>query len=123
LVSYGVGFTRFDENWANEAVGYRETPEYMRVETRPDGSMRAPEARRHTFEIISLDALVNTPRGELSCIVIQRTKDWQAQEDGVDLDEAETKQYWFARGVGKVQEVNLDNGNTETLVDFFIPTP
>ena len=120
-VTYGVGFTRFNENWANEAVGYRETPAYERVETRPDGTMRAPEARRHTFEILSLAEDVETPKGTFSCIVIRRTKDWQAEEDGIDADDAEAKQFWFARGVGKVQELNLDSGNAETLQDFSIP--
>lgn len=122
-VSYGVGFTRFDENWANQAVGYRETPAYERVETRPDGSVRAPEARRHTFEILSLSEDVSTARGTFNCIVIRRTKDWQAEEDGIDADDAEAKQFWFARGVGKVQELNLDSGNVETLTDFMIPAP
>lgn len=122
-VSYGVGFTRFNEEWATRAVGYRETPEYERVETRADGTMRAPEARRHTFEIVSLAEDVVTPKGTFSCIVIRRTKDWQAEEDGVDADDAEAKQYWFARGVGKVQELNLDSGNAETLTDFMIPAP
>ena len=122
-VSYGVGFTRFNENWANEAVGFRETPEYERIEARPDGTVRAPEARRHTFEIVSLAEDVATLKGTFSCIVIRRTKDWEAEAEGVDAEDAEAKQYWFARGVGKVQELNLDSGNAETLTDFLIPAP
>lgn len=122
-VTYGVGFTRFNEDWANQAVGYRETPEYERVETRADGSMRAPEARRHTFEIVSLAEDVDTPKGTLSCIVIRRTKDWEAEEEGIDAEDAEAKQFWFARGVGKVQELNLDSNNVETITDWLIPTP
>lgn len=122
-VTYGVGFTRFNEDWANQAVGYRETPEYERIETRPDGTVREPEARRHTFEIVSLAEDVATAKGTLSCIVIRRTKDWQAEEDGMDADDAEAKQFWFARGVGKVQELNLDSGNAETITDWLIPSP
>jgi hypothetical protein len=120
-VNYGVGFTRFNENWANQAVGYTDTPEYVRVETAPDGTMRAPEARKHTFEIISLSEPVLTGKGTFDCIVIQRTKDWQAEEDGLDADEAQTKRFWFARGVGKVQERNVDTGRTEVLIDYSIP--
>ena len=121
-VSYGAGFTRFNDDWANQAVGYRETPEYERVETRPDGTVLAPEARRHTFEIVSLASDVDTPRGTFSCIVIQRTKDWETDDGEVDADDAETKLYWFARGVGKVQETNPESGKSETLVDFMIPS-
>jgi hypothetical protein len=70
---------------------------------------------------VSLAEDVDTPKGTLSCIVIKRTKDWEAEEEGVDADDAEAKQFWFARGVGKVQEVNLESGNQETLIDFMIP--
>lgn len=122
-VNYGAGFTRFNEDWANQAVGYRETPEYQRVETPPGGQPRAPEARRHTFEVVSLAEDVTTPRGTFTCIVIQRTKDWEAEEDGLDQDEAETKRYWFAPGVGKVQERNMESGRSEVLTDYMIPGP
>jgi hypothetical protein len=120
-VNYGAGFTRFNESWANQPVGFRDTPEYMRTETEPDGTVRAPEARKHTFEIISLSESVPTGKGTFDCIVIQRTKDWQAEEDGLDADEAQTKRFWFARGVGKVQERNVDTGRTEVLIDYSIP--
>jgi hypothetical protein len=120
-VNYGVGFTRFDENWANQPVGFKDTPEYVRVETSPDGTVKAPEARKHTFELMSLSESVQTGKGTFDCIVIKRTKDWQAEEDGVDASDAQTKMFWFARGVGKVKERNLETGNTELLVDFSIP--
>jgi len=120
-VSYGSGFTRFNQAWASQPVGYTETPEYQRVETLPGQAPKAPEARRHTFEIIALDEEVGTPRGTFRCIVIQRTKDWEAAEAGLDPDEADTKRYWFAPGVGKVQELNVRTGNAEVLTDFMIP--
>jgi hypothetical protein len=120
-VTYGVGFTRFNENWASQPVGYKDTPEYVRVETSPDGMVGAPEARKHTFEIISLAESVVTGRGSFDCIVIQRTKDWQAEAAGVDVSDAQTKRFWFARGVGKVQERNLETGSTELLIDYSIP--
>jgi hypothetical protein len=121
-VTYGVGFTRFNEDWANQPVGYKETPEYVRVETQPgDAGPRPPEQRRHTFEIVSLSEEVRTGIGSFDCIVIRRTKDWQAEEDGVDLSDAQTKTFWFARGVGKVQEKNEESGNIELLLDYSIP--
>jgi hypothetical protein len=120
-VTYGVGFTRFNEDWANQAVGYKETPEYVRVETQPDGGTRAPENRRHTFEIMSLSEEVTTGSGTFDCIVIRRTKDWQAEEEGLDLSDAQTKTFWFARGVGKVQERNEETKNIELLLDYHIP--
>jgi hypothetical protein len=120
-VTYGVGFTRFNENWADQAVGFRETPAYERVETRPGQEPRAPEQRRHTFEIMSLSEQVSTGAGTFDCIVIKRTKDWQAEEDGVDASDAQTKIFWFARGVGKVQEYNEESDNTEVLVGYSVP--
>src|SRR5688572_18423673 len=106
-VDYGVGFTRFDETWADQAVGYRETPGYERVETPPAGAPGAPEARSHTFEILSLSEPVQTTVGTFDCIKIRRTKDWEAAAEGVDASDAEPKLFWFARGVGKVRELNL----------------
>jgi hypothetical protein len=120
-VTYGVGFTRFNESWATQAVGYKDTPEYERVETPPGGTPRAPEARKHTFEVMSLSEPVPTGIGTLDCIVIKRTKDWQAEEDGGDASDAQTKTFWFARGVGKVQERNEETGNTELLIAYSIP--
>jgi hypothetical protein len=120
-VTYGVGFTRFNENWADQAVGFRETPEYERVETPPSGTPRPPEQRRHTFEVMSLHEEVRTGAGTFDCIVIKRTKDWQAEEDDVDASDAQTKTFWFARGVGKVQERNEESGNSELLVGYSIP--
>lgn len=120
-VEYGVGFTRFNEEWARGPAGFRETPEYQRIETRPGEAPRPAEARRHTFEIVSLSAEVPTAVGTFDCIQIQRTKDWEAEEDGVDLSDAQTKMFWFARGVGKVRELNLDTGKSELLTDYFIP--
>ena len=120
-VTYGVGFTRFNENWADQAVGYRESPEYIRVETPPGGTARPGEERRHTFEIMSLSEQVSTPAGTFDCIVIKRTKDWQAEADGVDITDAQTKTFWFARGVGKVQERNEETNSVELLTEFDIP--
>jgi len=120
-VSYGVGFTRFNESWANQAVGFTESPEYERVET-AGGVVKAPEARRHTFEVIAMDDELSTPKGTFRCIVIQRTKDWEAAAASALGEEAETKRYWFARGVGKVQELNVESGKAELLTDFSIPS-
>lgn len=120
-VTYGVGFTRFNEDWANQPVGYKETPAYVRVETRPGASPRPAEDRRHTFEILSLSEEVTTGTGSFDCIVIKRTKDWQAEEEGVDVSDAQTKTFWFARGVGKVQERNEETGNVELLLAYDIP--
>ena len=120
-VSYGVGFTRFDESWAERAAGFAETPEYERVETPAGGAPKPAEERRHTFQILSLSAQVVTPLGSFDCIEIRRTKDWQAEEEGIDASDAQPKIFWFARGVGKVRELNLDSGKGELLSDYFMP--
>jgi hypothetical protein len=122
-VTYGVGFTRFNESWADQPVGYKETPEYVRIETPPGAAPKAPQQRRHTFEVVNLSTSVVTPAGTFDCIEIKRTKDWQAEEEGGDASDAATKSYWFARGVGKVQERNEETGSTEVLTSFDIPTP
>lgn len=120
-VDYGVGFTRFDESWGEQAVGYRETPEYERVETPAGASPRPAEARRHTFEILSLSDTVQTGAGTFDCIQIRRTKDWEAEAAGIDSSDAEPKLFWFARGVGKVRELNPETGRGEVLTGFSIP--
>jgi hypothetical protein len=120
--TYGVGFTRFNEGWANQQVGYQEAPEYVRVETRPNESTpRPPEGRKHTFTVMNLHAEVQTPMGPFDCIEIKRTKDWEAEEEGVDASDADAKTFWFARGVGKVQERNDETGSTEVLTSYAIP--
>ncbi len=121
-VEYGVGFTRFNEGWAEQAVGFKESPNYVRVETPPSGVPKPGEDRRHTFEVVSLSDTVMTGAGPFDCIAIKRTKDWQAAADGVDLADAQTKTFWFARGVGKVQEKNEETGSTEVLTAFDIPS-
>jgi hypothetical protein len=120
-VSYGVGFTRFDEHWAEQAVGFKETPVYFRIETPAAGTPRPEEERKHTFELISLSEEVRSPAGTFDCLVIRRTKDWEAEAEGVE--DAQTKMFWFARGVGKVQELNEETGSTELLTAFGIPKP
>lgn len=120
--TYGVGFTRFNEAWADQSVGFKESPEYVRVETRPgEPQPRPPEDRKHTFEIISLSDELVTPAGTFDCIQVRRTKDWQAEADGLDASDAQTKDFWFSRGVGKVREENVDTGSSETLIEFEIP--
>ncbi len=120
-VSYGVGFTRFNEDWAKRSVGYKESPEYVRVETPPHGQGKPPEERKHTFEILSLSDEQVTAAGTFDCIQIRRTKDWQAEAEGVEASDAQTKMFWFARGVGKVRELNEETGSAESLVAFEIP--
>lgn len=120
-VTYGVGFTRFDEGWADKPVGFQETPEYERVETPAGGAAKPAQGRRHTFEVLSLSEEVSTALGTFECIKIRRTKDWQAEEEGLDASDAQPKVYWFARGVGKVRELNLESGKGELLVNYSVP--
>jgi len=120
-VTYGVGFTRFDEGWADKPVGFKETPDYERVETPAGGAAKPAQGRRHTFEVLSLSEAVSTPLGSFDCIKIRRTKDWQAEEAGLDASDAQPKVFWFARGVGKVRELNLESGKGELLVNYSVP--
>jgi hypothetical protein len=119
-VTYGVGFTRFNSAWVTEGPGFVETPEYVRVETPAGGTARAPEDRRHTFEVLAVGEAVTTPAGSFDCVAVRRTKDWQT--DGTDTSDAQTKIYWFAPGVGKVREYNESTGSRETLVEITMPS-
>lgn len=120
-VTYGVGFTRFNEAWVTQPVSWTERPEYERIETRPGSAPRPAELRRHTYTIMSKSESVRTNAGTFDCLVVQRTKDWEAEEDGLDPEDAETKTYWFAAGVGKVQERNDESGSLEVLTSYMIP--
>jgi hypothetical protein len=118
-VTYGVGFTRFNDAWATEGVGFSETPEYSRVETPAGESAQPAEDRRHTLEVVNSSVSVSTPAGTFNCVVVRRTKDWQAT--GTDTSDAQTKLFWFAPGVGKVREFNEETNNLEELIEFSIP--
>ncbi len=120
-VTYGTGFTRFKEDWATQQVGFKESLSYVRVETPPAGTAQPGEDRSHTFELLDLSDEVMTTVGTFDCIKIRRSKDWQAVADGVDVADAQTKLFWFARGVGKVREENEDSGSFEQLSDYEIP--
>lgn len=47
------------------------------------------------------------------CMQVRRTKDWEAEADGIDASDAPTKLFWFAPGVGMVREENEETGSFE----------
>jgi hypothetical protein len=117
--TYGVGFTRCNEAWANAEVGWSESPEYERVETPSGQAAKAPETRKHTFTVEGREDVTATKGGPsfTDCVKVRRSKDWAA----VDGEDADEKLYWFCPGVGKVREENVVSGNFEELTEYDIP--
>ena len=116
--TYGVGFTRCNEAWADAEVGWSESPEYERVET-PNGQAAKPaETRKHTFTVEGREDLTTDEGLSFTdCVKVRRSKDWAA----TGVEDAEEKLYWFCPGVGKVREENVASGNYEELTDYEIP--
>ncbi len=104
-VDYVPGFLRFDEAWKLGAI---DLATYERTATDSSGIVTV-EQREQRYIVIETDASVTVPAGSYDgCMVIDRERD----------DVGDHSRFWYARGVGKVREENLDNGNTEELTGF-----
>lgn len=117
--TYGVGFTRCNEAWANAEAGWSESPEYERIETPNGQAAKTSETRKHTFTVEGREDVTATKGGPsfTNCVKVRRSKDWAA----VDGEDADEKLYWYCPGVGKVREQNVGSGNIEELTDYDIP--
>ena len=129
-VTYDPGFLRFDEKWLQEEPPFEEELAYLRTETDVGEAPAAPAERSHVYTVESLSETVEVEgRTFHNCVRIRRLSNWvPSLAAGGDLPasslsprDEEGKLFWFAPGVGKVREQNLDNGNTEVLVDYHIP--
>jgi hypothetical protein len=117
-VEYRPGFVRADSAWANATLNVETSEEYQRTETIPGQGTEPTEDRSHVFILEGVEDVVTNAGTFRGCLRIRRQRTWQEDVGG---DEGQEKRFWFAPGVGKVQEETLDNGNTERLEAYTIP--
>lgn len=122
--SYDPGFLRYDEGWTAEGDSADES--YNSLQTcvmASSASKCAPGAKRmettsHTFKVVSLNAEISVPAGTFkNTVQIERIN----QGDPDSVGDEETKQFWFAPGIGKVRELDLESQATEELSKYDIP--
>ena len=114
-VVYEPGFIRFDPAWLELEVDESVTTTYERTETPAGGPAEPSRPRAHIYTSQGFQTVTILGTTYRDCLVIHRERDY---EDVFGEPEDEKKQFYFAPGVGKVWEVNLDSGNTEELVSY-----
>lgn len=106
---YVPGFLRFDRGrlepgatWTEEVVEYSDSM---------DGSDVTQVTARYRYEIAGSAEPVTVEAGTFSCLHVRR----------IAITDGEVKDYYWARGVGKVREITSGSpGKTEDLVAFTI---
>lgn len=114
--AYGAGGLEIEEHWApfklrldesarGLTVGgsWEETYEETKLEV---NSPLITAMRTDTWTVMSESESVTVPAGTFDCLRVRK------------VSSSSTKEYWFARGVGKVMEVG---GQTEELVSYEQP--
>lgn len=81
---------------------------------------KAPQPRAHTFMVESISETVKVPAGTFrNCLRVRRVRALDDPSIGDPMAQVEQdKQYWFAPGVGKVQERNVMTDSTEVLETY-----
>jgi hypothetical protein len=118
-VEYRPGFLRADSAWARATIGVEMPQAYQRTETVPGQGTLPTEDRSHVFVLEAIEDVSTTAGTFHDCLRVLRQRTWQTNL--APGEEGQEKRYWFAPGVGKVQEETLDNGNTEQLEAYTIP--
>lgn len=108
---YVPGRTRVDESEAHTALGATWTDEYTEYISE-NGGAPTTTAKTETWTVMGVNEMITVPAGTFCTLHLRRT----STAGGLDGSD---KAYWFARGVGKVQEVSA--GQTETLTDYSVP--
>jgi hypothetical protein len=105
---YDPGFTRFDTRWS--VVGFKDSVTYTHTDT--DSSGTVMEERTQNFEVLDTAAMVTIDdKTYENCLMVQRERP----------DTGDIGQYWFAKGIGKIKEIDPDSLTTEELVSYDIP--
>ena len=119
--SYDPGFLRYDEAWAG-SEGEVETLSYDSLQICvmassaskcAAGAMRM-ETTTHTYKVLSESVSITVPAGTFDTVQIERTN----LDDPAIPSDDEVKHFWYARGVGKVRELDVKDGATEELSSY-----
>ncbi len=105
---FDPGRIRVDETAAHTVEGASWTQEYTEYVSENGGAVMAT-AKTETWTVMGVNEVVTVPAGEFCTLHLRRT----STAGGIDGSD---KAYWFARDVGKVQEVSV--GQTETLTAY-----
>ncbi|MCU0664726.1 MAG: hypothetical protein MUC50_20685 [Myxococcota bacterium] len=106
---YVPGFLRFDRS--KTAAGYPWIESLTAWTDRMDGTALSAESVQYQYEVIEEHQEVTVPAGTFDCLVVERT----ALSGGKN----EVKQYFFAKGVGKVKEIT-EGEKVEDLASYTI---
>jgi hypothetical protein len=117
-VKYDPPFLRYDEGWTK--VGQSQTLDDDWTQTcimTSVASKCAPGAVQtgkttHRYTVVDTHVDITVPAGKFDAIEIER----------FNPDASETRRFWFAPGVGKVREEDVESGAVEELADFLVPS-
>lgn len=109
-ITYDPGFLRVDEGWKEASVGEVFMQDFHRVESDGEGMNAVEDDRTYTYTIIAMDEEVEVQAGIYTTIHVER--ECTAGETSGDIVE-----YWFAAGVGKVQEHQHEHPDAELEID------
>lgn len=107
---YVPGRIRVDETEAHTTEGAMWTQDYVE-HVSENGGAATMTSKTETWTVMAVNEVITVPAGEFCTLHLRRT----STAGGIDGSD---KAYWFARGVGKVQEVSA--GQTETLTDYTV---
>jgi hypothetical protein len=116
-VNYDPAFLRYDESWMSEGTTvtlvdeWKQTCVFSSTAAKCGPGAVVPGQTTHIFTVLSMSTQVTVAAGTFDAIEIER----------VNPDAHETKHFWFAAGVGKVREEDVESGGTEELTDYDIP--
>lgn len=116
-VTYDPAFLRYDEAWTTEGFTQSLDDDWMQecVFTSSASKCAAgatkPGITTHIFTVVSTSEKVTVPAGTFDTVLIERN----------NPEDRETKRFWFAQGVGKVRELDLESQATEELTAYDIP--
>jgi hypothetical protein len=104
---YVASKLRVDETPAHLELGATWTTSYTEVEVDNTTGQTHTKSKDETWTVQALDESVTTAAGTFTCLKVNKTTSGLAD-----------KTYWFAKGVGKVQEMGEA---VETLTAYTIP--
>ena len=116
-VSYEPAFLRYDEAWTT--VGQTVTLDddwsqecvFSSSAEKCAAGATKTGTTAHTYTVIAVDEEVVVKAGTFKAVIIER----------LNPGNRETKRFWFAKGVGKVRELDLQSQATEELTEYKIP--